>query len=96
MKTSEMWETSGLTFTNFAQPGDVVCERIVDYFFNVLPPRVWYPNRLVQVGEAINVVNGRTTYITFAKNLVGTELKWIYCGCCHHGKEHHEVEGEIV
>lgn len=94
MKTKAMWTESRLMFTDFAQPGDEVCEEIVDRFLNILPPRTWLHNMMIQAGEAVDYVNGFPTYITFVKKWTGGTSKWIYAGCCHAGKQVHEVEKE--
>lgn len=87
-----MWEESNLAFTNFAQPGDVVDDEIVDYFLNILPPRTWKHNMMIQVGEAHDFVRGLPTYLTFVRKWDDATPKWVYAGCCHANNDVHAVE----
>lgn len=81
MKLFSDWENSGKSFTAFAQPGDPVEERIVDHFLNILPP--FMHSGSIQSPEACDYVQGRNTYLTFARAPGGG---WIYAGQCHYGK----------
>jgi len=91
IKTMDMWNGSGLSFDEFAMPGDKVDGEIVDYFLNVLPP-ITNQSCLMQCSEpCCHVDDGeghwRATYTTFAFEK-GT---WIYKGECFAGKTEHKA-----
>jgi len=69
------------SISEFLQVGDLVDGEIVDYFLNVLPPATWTAS-LIQMGEAMDYVNGKTTYLTLRKGSEG----WEYAGTCHRGQ----------
>jgi len=77
-KTRAGWRESRLDLDRYLQVGDLVDEEMYDYFLNVLPPAC-YGDRLVQIGEPHDHVNGRATFATLKKTADG----WVYCGHCY-------------
>ena len=73
--------------------GCMVDEDVYDHFLNILPPLGDSWNYLLQVSEAIDHVNGRTTYNTFIATSY-TKV-WRYCGACWRGKDFIPTEGLI-
>lgn len=92
-KTLEGWRNSAYgSFLDYAQPGDMVEEGIVDYFMNVLPPRSMKHGYL-QMGEPYCDVPDdkglyRTVYITFYKKDFN---HWHYAGLCFAGETENRV-----
>jgi len=81
MKTLKDWENSNVnTFDDFFIPGDIVGEDVVKHFRNVQIP-ITDNAYLMQMGEAQDCIDGKTTYMTFSKEQEG----WIYKGDCHKG-----------
>lgn len=88
IKRLEEWHNSKAeTFTDFCKPGDIVEQRIVDYFINSLPP-IYFGENFVQAGGAFdhrldkedNLV--KPIYTTFEKE----NGNWVYKGNCFRGK----------
>jgi len=69
------------SISEFLQVGELVDDEMVEYFLNVLPPATWAAN-LIQMGEAMDHVNGKATYLTLHKGSEG----WEYAGTCHRGQ----------
>lgn len=88
VKTMAGWYDSGLpTFEDYAQPGDLVEQDIVDHFVNSVPP-ILMRESCTQAGEAYSIAmddNGkyRETYTTFHKT-AGTV--WKFDGYCFKGE----------
>ncbi|MNI74158.1 hypothetical protein D3C73_1302250 [compost metagenome] len=78
MKTLEGWEAAKKPLDEYLQVGDVVDEEIWSHFINVLPP-LTLTDRLVQISEPTDWVDGRNTYPTLER----TDQGWVYRGDCH-------------
>ena len=80
MKTLAGWHESKLDLGKYLQPGDVVDQEMVDYFLNVLPPATM-SRQLIQIGEAVDIVDGKDTFATLRK----IDGRWTYQGDCFRG-----------
>ncbi|MEC0167374.1 hypothetical protein [Paenibacillus graminis] len=81
MKTLEGWEAAEIPLDEYLQVGDVVDEGIYNHFINVLPP-LTLTDRLVQISEPTDTVDGRNTYPTLERN----DQRWVYRGDCYRGE----------
>lgn len=82
MKTLKDWENSSAErFNDFFVPGDIVGKDVVEHFKNILPP-ITDNSYLLQVGGAIDFIDGKSTYMTF----INTTEGWIYKGDCNKGE----------
>lgn len=86
IKTYEQWSESKKDLSEFFQIGDLVDEEIVDFCLNVLPPKTWN-NSVIQIGEAVDFVEGKQTYST----LKNTPEGWTWAGTCHRGQTENKV-----
>ena len=86
IKTYSQWSESRKDLSEFLQIGDIVDEEIVDFCLNVLPPKTWN-NSIIQIGEAVDFVEGKQTYST----LKNTSDGWIWAGTCHKGQTENKV-----
>jgi hypothetical protein len=83
MKTMKDWINSDIdSFDIFFLPGDIVGEDVVEYFRNLEIPKT-DNTYLMQMGEPQNFIDGKSTYMTFAKENKG----WVYKGNCHKGEK---------
>lgn len=79
--------TGQYDWTDYAKPGDLVDESVIDYFMTVLPPRT-IEFGMIQVGEPYssrkNEDTGRfeDTYLTFAPAASAGKGMYRYCGTC--------------
>jgi hypothetical protein len=81
MKTLEGWKNSpNLSLYQYLEVGDVVDEKMAEYFLTVMPPVTSSPN-LIQLGEPYAHIGGRGVYPTLKKTSAG----WVYCGHCFRG-----------
>jgi hypothetical protein len=78
VKRYDDWKGS---LNEFLQVGDLVDEKFVDYFINVLPPACMTQS-VIQMGEPYSHINGRATYPTLARTKDG----WTYAGNCFRGE----------
>lgn len=84
VKTLKGWEASWLPqFGDYVLPGELVDEKIVDYFLNILP-QVSISSGYLQVGEPHSHIQDdtgkfRPCFITFQK---ADSLNWRYHGIC--------------
>lgn len=79
MKTKEQLDKSGLTITEFLQPGDSVDEEIVDYFIGVLPPETMNSS-VIQIGEPCSHDHhtGEALFMTLTR--LSQHDPWVYAG----------------
>lgn len=82
MKTLKDWYDSEIDkFEDFFIPGDIVSQDVVEHFRNVMIPKTDNAY-LMQMGEAQDFVDGKSTYMTFANEGNG----WTYKGNCYKGE----------
>ena len=82
MKTLKDWHNSEVNyFDDFFVPGDIVSQDVVEHFRNVMIPKT-DNSYLMQMGEAQDFIDGKSTYMTFAHE----EKGWVYKGNCHKGE----------
>lgn len=78
IKTYDNWTGS---LSEYLNVGDVVDERLVNHFLNLLPP-AYNSSILIQYGEPYSYVDNKIVYITFAKE----NNNWIFKGYCYIGE----------
>jgi len=80
MKTHQDWP-QGVDLGKYLNIGDIVDERMVEHFRNVMPAAVDKED-IVQMGEAAGFANGKNVFWTLAR-CEGDQ--WVYVGRCHLG-----------
>jgi len=100
MKTYKQWVESNVdSFYDFISPGEALDERIVDEFFDHVPP-AFHTRDIVQVGEPSGYVldaktgDDRYTFTTFQRR----GGQWFYCGECFFREttEPNATEGQAI
>lgn len=83
MKTLKDWEESEIdNFEDFVLPGDIVGEDVVEYFRNLITPKIDNAY-IMQMGDPKNVIDKKYVYMTFTNEYKG----WVYRGNCYKGEK---------
>lgn len=92
MKTLQGWNefteaTCRTDWNDYARAGDEIAQDVIDYFVNIIDPRIYWSDLLQVGGTAYDYIKNedgfyRGLFMTFAI----VEGAWTYCGYCFAGE----------